>query len=482
MCIQRSFSQNSYPVTFSSPLYEKVYSVIETNNNAILGVGYRCAAESSLDSYQGMVWKISANLDTISRSYNFSDTSCRFNYIEQLADESFLVIGLTYTPPEYFKKNIIVAILDSNLNIVDRKLYDLGNVIAYIEHVQELDGFYYILGQTHDSLYHVENYILQLDADFNTVILKTYAGYSGTFYDCIKMGSELWCFTKFMQPKACSEVTVFDSTLNIIDIRELPYFYDYVGNNCHLCYEGFMSVEWISDTNFLVMANHYQSFNMSEITIDNIGFSILDTSLCTQPVMYIGETDTMEYCSINDAFVLDNDNNIFFASVKNYVLGFYPNQPSWIRIGKLDSDLNQIYDITIGGDAFYRAIDIKLSNQGGTILAATKYEYTLMDYQWDVLFFKFDANGLITSSPHISHSINNSISLYPNPSEDYVNIEVEEPGHVEIFNSLGIRIMILAVNSGKQRLDLRPLMPGLYLIKYTSHDKLIIQTGKIVKT
>lgn len=78
------------------------------------------------------------------------------------------------------------------------------------------------------------------------------------------------------------------------------------------------------------------------------------------------------------------------------------------------------------------------------------------------------------------NNIQDNINIYPNPSDDFINIEIENGNEnaesIEIINDLGITV----INSTfRNKIDVSKLSPGLYLIKikfkdYTHIEKVII--------
>lgn len=59
------------------------------------------------------------------------------------------------------------------------------------------------------------------------------------------------------------------------------------------------------------------------------------------------------------------------------------------------------------------------------------------------------------------------VALYPNPANDYLNIEVSDLANVEIVNSLGQVVISTSVN-GNQSIDISNLNNGVYFAKVTN--------------
>ncbi|MDR1793491.1 MAG: T9SS type A sorting domain-containing protein [Bacteroidales bacterium] len=67
-----------------------------------------------------------------------------------------------------------------------------------------------------------------------------------------------------------------------------------------------------------------------------------------------------------------------------------------------------------------------------------------------------------------------SMSVYPNPANDILTIELAENANVSVFNVTGQQVLTNALSAGTNRLDVSTLAEGLYFMK--------IQSGSAIKT
>ena len=65
-----------------------------------------------------------------------------------------------------------------------------------------------------------------------------------------------------------------------------------------------------------------------------------------------------------------------------------------------------------------------------------------------------------------SETIEQEIVLYPNPTQDYVNIEWTEFKHAIITDLSGNKL----IDTNQKQIDLKTLSSGIYLIKVISHE------------
>ena len=65
------------------------------------------------------------------------------------------------------------------------------------------------------------------------------------------------------------------------------------------------------------------------------------------------------------------------------------------------------------------------------------------------------------------HKENSNVDIYPNPSNDIINIEIEniKNATIEIYNFSGNLLMTKALNSVLERIYISGLSAGLYFIK-----------------
>lgn len=64
-----------------------------------------------------------------------------------------------------------------------------------------------------------------------------------------------------------------------------------------------------------------------------------------------------------------------------------------------------------------------------------------------------------------------SIEMWPNPASDYLNISSATTiGKVEIYNSLGLNVLVTEISNLQSRIDLSAYLPGVYFISITTEQ------------
>ncbi|PHO01026.1 hypothetical protein CSC82_25705, partial [Rhodobacteraceae bacterium 4F10] len=89
---------------------------------------------------------------------------------------------------------------------------------------------------------------------------------------------------------------------------------------------------------------------------------------------------------------------------------------------------------------------------------------------------EWSAEVLETTTPSFTYGIDDKILYYPNPVNDYLQINVKESFKVKMFSANG-RLILNLINNKK--IDISNLQSGLYIIQIQVNDKLYF--GKILK-
>ena len=69
-----------------------------------------------------------------------------------------------------------------------------------------------------------------------------------------------------------------------------------------------------------------------------------------------------------------------------------------------------------------------------------------------------------------------NVVLVPNPTTGILNVQVEKPSTVSIYNSLGTEVMSAVVVDVNGTLDLSSFSAGIYLVKIDSGSNVTTQT------
>lgn len=107
-------------------------------------------------------------------------------------------------------------------------------------------------------------------------------------------------------------------------------------------------------------------------------------------------------------------------------------------------------------------------------------EYTLRvvySGEKDVLhyFMACPQTAKIESGVAISENIDNVISIYPNPTKAYLNIEAENMTHISIANTLGQIVFDKAVDSDMEAIDMTQYNSGVFFVRITTENGVVVK-------
>ncbi len=245
-----------------------------------------------------------------------------------------------------------------------------------------------------------------------------------------------------------------------------------------------IDIDEFQDSLFLLSGNqrvHYPLYSRGDLAIYKINenLEILDSIFITTPP----STDTLDYTWPQCLDQYD-DNNIYFGSSKNIRIPiFLMDQPSWIRLVKLDADLNIIWEKFYGGERSNFITGLKATPDGGCVMLVEYYDYEAYPdiYKRDLRIIKVDADGLVTGIPEEGGLLIKSLLLYPSPSSGHVSIETALRDYsIQFFTSGGQLAWTSSRLTGNQEMDLNHLANGVYFYTVVDRDGKKLDDGKLV--
>ncbi|CAM1351205.1 fibronectin type III domain-containing protein [Tenacibaculum ascidiaceicola] len=158
-----------------------------------------------------------------------------------------------------------------------------------------------------------------------------------------------------------------------------------------------------------------------------------------------------------------------------------------------DGEVNVTWTLPdLGGRTFERYVlfyriggTTKIIGGPGSINDSNQTNYLATDLTNEIPYefiLKVKASGewsaevLETTTPSFTYGIDDKILYYPNPVNDYLQINVKESFKVKMFSANG-RLILNLINNKK--IDISNLQSGLYIIQIQVNDKLYF--GKILK-
>ncbi len=460
-------AQNSFQILFPvSNRSEKVWSVIEDIAGNFLSVGTQTKIENPTE--QGILWRISYTGDTLSRVFSFGDSTSTFSDIRQKENGNYIVTGKIRGTPD-FNDNLLVLELNTDLQIISKKVIVLPEMQkSYVFKMKKYLQSYYILlgnyGPESTPPYLHDPYFVKLNNNFDTVLTRRYS-IQGDQYasDMIFSpdGSQMWIFADSYFPEftgaSLEQMVIYDTLFNFISVKT---FQDYFVN-------GNMKAKLLSDSTFLIGFQH-ADYNSHE---QDIAFTEIDSTLIITNVSSIGAPDTIDYMAANAGIDFANPDSIHFAGTKNVVIAFWPQESSWLWVGLLDRNLEPLYERFYGGDAYYHTLTMIRTRDGGSFVAALRYNYLEHNDYNDAFFLKVNNEGLVTNLTEHPICPMEALVIYPNPGTDHINLLLsEKSAFCRIIDINGRLIHDGYLVNGLNRINSTQFKPGTYTINIeTNH-------------
>lgn len=463
--------QNSYPIVFGGPHYDDAWSFYEdTVNQRYLLFGGQLSKVTEADN-QGVVYSIGYNLDTC-RYYFHSpspDTCWYFNYGFKRPQGGYLIIGVANEVFNYGHNAwLLFVITDDSLNLISYKIYhppwyDKIALLTVLTHTS--GSFVYLSGKAKDDLSSNQViYLMKIDYEGNAINSETIPNdISPFFVQQIMAGADastLWVIGNGYEGQANECCVAIDTNFTVKWSRLLPEPSIFVASMSQA------KLRWVSDTSLVMMSIY--TYLGTTIQDDDMGFSEIDTTFAFSPVTYFGAKDTVDYPAHNRSFDFRDTDTIYFAGTLDYDFEFWAYRRNWIMAGQLDHQFNARFIRYFGGDAFYRPLTMGITNDGGMIVAAWRYDRTALNDKGDLIIWKLDANGLLTSiDPHHGETVQGRLAVvYPNPGTDRLVIECGAPSAVLQLTAMsGVAVLNKVLKGGTNIINTGDLPAGTYLYR-----------------
>lgn len=255
-------------------------------------------------------------------------------------------------------------------------------------------------------------------------------------------------------------------TINYIDQNLVPLDSSAIFNPNQIRDQN--TARWLDDSTYLITGKVYMT-NQNDFDIGILKVLYNDSIIDSR---YFGKPDTVDYAGLYKNLDFISHDNIFFAGESN-ILTLYQNDPSWIMLNILDSNLNLKCQHFYGGDAFYLVNAILATQDSGCVLSCSRYDYLTQDNEFDIYILKVNKDGLLVGTPEQQPPKPDKLQIFPNPARE--NITVRYPDifnyqerEVVIYNALGNEVKRLFRPPGQpeEEVNISDLPAGLYIAVY----------------
>ena len=242
--------------------------------------------------------------------------------------------------------------------------------------------------------------------------------------------------------------------------------------------------QWSDRIDWAAGAAHYSIYGSYDDNNDNIHWGITNTANNSAPEMRYPEDDPYYYYNVLKDKLSSGPEVFFVKPADNEIFG--PEDIIHVEVNASDDDSISSVDLYINQTLV--GTDSTAPYQWGPgdslLTKLTKGSYTLAAVANDMKGISTKASVKIAVeyaagiSNYSSETNQNLISVYPNPSDDILNIrctELElESAELEIYDASGVRVMSRQISGKQSALPIDHLARGMYLLKIVYQDQMYL--------
>jgi len=497
------FSQSSYSLLFNSSEFDEVIRFVyddKPNNEQIVLLDYECEGFDSVCITRQKIYSISNYGDTMQWPFadRRNDTTFLVNRVIRDQNGDYFMTGLGYSENngplrkvfDYYTK------WNSNHEIIWEKFHirppDFNPFMAS-ENIKilELINGNYLVGMTVttvDSIMDIRYYFVEVSRLDGIVIKEKVLDFGGFSYlqsltynlDSTKI--MLHSGSAYM--KECNRNTEGAIFLD-------PVTYDTLGTYCYNRDDDDPLKYWcvvlpynakISSDGTLIVAGTGRCINTTNKFVEHYLFAYkYDASFNLLSRKFLTNQDTIIDASWLESLDINDNNEILLVGNHDRQIGPWSSHYSYIYLAKLDQNLALVSERYLGGDAYYTAYSMSATSDGGIVVAGTRFDYMVNDFERDAFVMKTDA-GLWVGEQENSIIPLHSAIAYPNPGNTQLSVRTTEyPSVFEMFDVFGNLQLIQQVNQLNTIINTSKLNDGLFTW-VLKKNKIIIDKGKWIKT
>ena len=160
--------------------------------------------------------------------------------------------------------------------------------------------------------------------------------------------------------------------------------------------------------------------------------------------------------------------------------GYFSNYYSHLVLYKIDSAFHLKWEKEYGGDANYVLISIKATQDGGCVLAGTRYDYLTQNEETDPFIMKVNSEGNISWVHNLPDEFI-KLKVYPNPGIDKLIVNNPPQNTKLILYDTNGQTQIMQSLNQSNRVNTTTLKSGIYYYQIVNSKGKVIGTGKWIK-
>ena len=463
------FAQNSFNKTYYDSYHKNTNYISEINDNQYIIVGNRIDSNLLSDQFFMLI----DSVGNIIKDTLIVDTTADMTFTEVLRrnDDEILIFGLKMQK-NTFNDSLQVFYYDNNLNYIKHYSYLFSNNCGIRDLKSYLDSKSNIIfsgsSKVDNLLWH--SFILKIDSNNNLIARND------TFYnDRSQLPSVLdmeedSCYLVFgegVTPGYKYQMYKFDYDLNLMS-------HDSIKNGLTNYYNPIYYRK-----NEIIHIGQKRKHMSS--TFD-FGVCILDSNLNSKYFVQYGVDDTTEFPAAHES-ISKFENNVFIGATYNDSPYIAQNKTKYMLI-KMDTNYNVIWEKYYLGDDYDGMTNVIATSDGGCLMGGLHVD---MNPESDntlaaIRLLKIDSNGIITWTRDIKTQYAN-LSIYPNPTTDYINIISN--GSIAMLDLCIVdinakQVLYKKINSQQARIDVSELSSGVYFVEGKNRAGMRFK-GKFIK-
>lgn len=367
--------------------------------------------------------------------------------------------------------------MNSEFSVLTEKKYRTNFYrLSYIT-VEQYKNGYLIIGSgnlTPLPDYHLFSYMV--NSTYDTLKSRVYQEEGTIFaFDILltldKSFAKIFTRGFVQQTGTGGQIILMDSCLNRISYTPIPEVVF-----------SYMDAKYIDDSHYLLSGK--RDIFDEDRQGSKLALMLMDTADIMQDIQLLGPADTINYPGFYSNLDFMDVNEIYYGGIKNLPFGYFTQADSWFFLNKFNSNLELQWQKFYGGDANFNLWEMIATQDGGCLMAGTRYDYLTQTNLRDIYILKVNEDGLIvgTGEEPIGITVQDAI-VYPNPGSEFLKVQSGPQVNgalFELLNLSGNLVIVTTLNQRMETINTSDIPSGTYPYRVTYQNK-IVASGKWVK-
>lgn len=462
----------TFEYLLSTPENEFVRDIYESENGDIFFTGFISKYPNQKIKTKSLTVKIDESgyfIDSL--IINFPEMRFKtISFVTNGNNEYILTGSKTDTTGQLQNISIVLLKININLDILETAEFKFPPDYKATSHfsMKGSDDSFFVSG-TVDTINPFRMYIYKFNYELDSIKAKFFLD-NTIASDRLKEfdDGKIWVLAGVQE-----SYFILDSAWAIISETDIP---GSINDN--------FGLKWDTDTSFYLVGEWHPSPPIEDN--NDVGiirqFDPIDTTM--HFFQSWGTVDMVDFPGLWGALDFKNKDSIFIGGTTNMWGTYYGTWPSWYFVIQTDSMLNIRWERFYGGDAYYLMQKIIATNDGGCLIAGTRFDYqNATEEELDIHILKLNEEGLIVGGQNeILTEIREAI-VFPNPGSENIKIRIAVQYPESTFELYDINSKLLVSKNIRGKwgnINTTFLRPGTYVFRIFNDDGLF-ESGKWIK-